>query len=347
MLNQSRFGQLALLFLIAASMGITAPRANAASCLTQAQMPAPVRDALASAARNLLSEVQSGDVQGLRSNTLPAVASDFSGIEASANSLKPLIEKAVITVDALYSLDASTDAPGQQRTDFYCGSPVVVVNFNNLPPGSYALAILHATGVQKPQQVALILAKSQDNHWQLAGFYAKPMLEEGHDGLWYWTTARGYAQKKMPWDAWFYYRIANDLLDPIDFLSSPNLQKLQQESQNVHPENLPGTNPVALSAQGASYQLTAVDLTTEFGGLDLDVHYTPDPTQAAQLRDPAAARKQVMAIMTGLLAQHPELQSAFHGMWVHADQGNATLFALELPMNGIAGGSQPATPLTR
>jgi hypothetical protein len=40
--------------------------------------------------------------------------------------------------------------------------------------------------------------------------------------------------------------------------------------------------------------------------------------------------------MSALLAQHPELQQAFHGIWVHADQGDASLFALELPMQQIA-----------
>ena len=77
------------------------------------------------------------------------------------------------------------------------------------------------------------------------------------------------------------------------------------------------------------------------GPLDLDVHYTPNPSQVAQLRDPPAARGQMLAVMTALLAQHPELRTAFHGMWVHADQGNTTVFALELPMDRITGAQQP------
>jgi hypothetical protein len=90
-----------------------------------------------------------------------------------------------------------------------------------------------------------------------------------------------------------------------------------------------------LSGHGASYSVTAIDTTTTFGALDLDVHYTPDPSQATQLRDPPTARKQVVDVMSALLEQHPELHQAFHGIWVHADQGSASLFALELPMDGI------------
>ena len=72
--------------------------------------------------------------------------------------------------------------------------------------------------------------KSGDNRWLLAGFVAKPMIEADHDGLWYWQSARRYAGTGMNWDAWFYYQIAANLLNPLDSISSPNLQKLQQES---------------------------------------------------------------------------------------------------------------------
>jgi hypothetical protein len=40
--------------------------------------------------------------------------------------------------------------------------------------------------------------------------------------------------------------------------------------------------------------------------------------------------------MRALLLQHPELQTAFHGLWVYAaTPGNPSPFALELPMEQI------------
>ena len=89
-------------------------------------------------------------------------------------------------------------------------------------------------------------------------------------------------------------------------------------------------------AQGQLVAVNAIDTSTELGGLDLDVHYTPDDAEAVQLRDPISARSQVTAVMLALLKMHPELQGAFKGIWVHADQGTASLFALELPMDQIA-----------
>jgi hypothetical protein len=327
------------LLLVLIAVAITAPL-QAASCKTQSQMTPAQRDAILSTSRAMAVQVQKGDAQGLQANTIPEVASNFGGIASSVSSLKPLVEQAALTINAMYMLDASTEPAGAQRTDFYCGAPLVVLNFNSLPPGTYALAILHATGVPQPQQISFILSQTAPNHWMLAGFFSRPMIEAGHDGLWYWESARQFAAKNMNWSAWFYYRMATDLLDPVEFLSSPNLEKLQKEAEKTRPDKLPGTDPVTLPAQGSVFNITAIDPSVTLGPLDLEVHYTPDAAQAAQLRDPATARKQVIDVMTALLKQHPDLNTAFHGIWMHADQGNASLFALELPMEQISGVSQ-------
>lgn len=327
-----------LLFLAPLALQLVAllPSAFGASCTTQSQMSPAQREALVNTARIMAMQIQAGDAQGLRAITIPAVAADFGGIMDSVVRLKPSIQQAVITVDTLYILDASTDPAGTPRTDFYCGSPVVVLNFSDLPPGTYALAVLHATGVPEPHQISLILSKAADNRWMLAGFFDKPMTQAGHDGLWYWVSARKFAQAPSSWAAWLYYRQASFLLNPLDLLSSPNLQKLQHESDEVHPNGLPVTDPLTLKTPAGAFMLTAIDTTTEFGGkLDLEVHYTPDSAQAAQLRDPMSARKQVTDIMQALVNQHPELPEAFHGFWVRADQGTNALFALELPMDAI------------
>jgi hypothetical protein len=328
-------GQLVVPAVVIGGVGILTPGARAASCLTQATMSPQERTALVAAARGMLVEVQNGDVNGLKANTLPAVAADFGGIAQTVQTLSPDVKMATVTVEAVYDLDASTDAAGQQSIQFFCGSaPVVVMNFAGLPPGKYALVLTHATGVEKPQQVSLILAQN-GGQWQLAGFFAKPMINAGHDGLWYWVSARKYKQMNGRWAAWIYYRMAADLLSPMDNLSSPNMEKLRQETNDVKPVDFPADKPVTVHAAGGAFQLTAVDTTTAFGGLDLEVHYAPDAGQAASLRNPPMARKQVMDVMTALVATHPELKEAFHGIWVHADQGTASLFALELPMDQI------------
>ena len=320
------------------------PAAHGTSCITQSQMTPIEREEFSRTAVAVLSDVQNGNVENIREMAVPAVAANLKGMSDSVANLKPLIQTATITVDDLYALDATGNQPGEARTDFYCGSPVVVWSFPGLPPGTYAVAIIHATGVEHPQQVTVILSKTADNRWLLTGMFNKAMTAAGHDGLWYWVSARKYAGAKMDWDAWFYYRLATKLLDPLESLSSPNLTKLLQEAEQIRPQDLPGSAPMTFYVDGVLMTVTEIDTTTALGALDLDVHYKPDATQAAQLKDPASARKQVTAVMAGLLRMHPELENAFHGIWVHADEGTASLFALELPMDQI--GTSPAASIS-
>jgi hypothetical protein len=322
--------RLALLGL-AATTAVTAAWAD--SCTTQAQMTATQRLDFTHAASMVASDVQNGDMQGLHNDTLPAVAADFSGIANSATALKPQIAQAGVTVDALYAFEAAQPAAGPPGSTM-----TVVLNFSGLPPGKYALALLHATGVAKPQQIALILAQDTDGRWKLAGFSSKPLMLAGENGLWYWVHGRDYAAKRDEWAAYFYYQIATYLMVPADYLASPNVDKLRREAANLHPQNLPGDQPATVNANGLPFKITRIDTSADLGPLDLAIHYSPNAEEAAQLRDPVAARKQVLNLMSGMLAVHPGLRTAFHGLWVYADSGNATVFALELPMNQIPGG---------
>jgi hypothetical protein len=306
-------------------------------------MTSAQRDTLSNAARDVVNLVESGNAQILRAKMLPSIASDFAGIAATAERIKPQLRSASITIETLDLLDASGIPKGTASTQFFCGSPLTILTFGTLPPGVYALVVLHATGVPSPQQISVILAKSGESNWLLAGFYSKPMIQAGHDGLWYWVSARRYVQTKMNWNAWLYYRIAADLVDPAGFISSPNLQKLFNETDEARPPELPVTSTLLLDSSGTPFKVTAISTTTQFGVLDLDVSYAPDPSQVAGLRTAASARKQVTAVMAALLALHPELAQAFHGAWIHANQGDSVLFALELPMSEIRGANVPRT----
>ena len=309
--------------------------ANAASCSTEAQMTAAERDALAGTARNLVGQVQTGNIAGLRAETIPSVAAQFGSIAAAANRLKPLVQNATITVNNVYAMDASTEPAGKAQTEFYCGSPVVMLTFDNLPPGKYGLAIVHATGVPKPQQISLILSQENGSRWMLAGFLNRPMVEGGHNGIWYWEQARQYAAKSQKWSAYLYYQTAAYLLNPAQFLSSPNFQKLSREMDQAKPANVPGEKPMMLDANGQAFEVNYIGTTMEFGTLDLEVRYQPNPQQMAELRDPVAARRQMIAVMNALVTDYPEMRTAFHGIWVRAISGNASVFALDLPMNQI------------
>ena len=317
-------------------LGLAAP-AFAVSCTTQSQMKAQQRTILAQSAQMLAANVKNGNADGVRAQTIPAVASNFGGIANTIHEMNASIQRATLTVDLLYLLDA-TDLKAPQDSQFFCGvtgSPLTVsVTIPNLPPGKYALAVLHATGVEHPQQMSMILQNDPPNSavWKLAGFFTKPMTIDGHDGLWFWRQARTYSAKKDDWTAWFYYKQAQLLLQPVDFISSPNLQKLQKETEETQPSGVPSsTQPVYLNTSAGRLQLTDVHVGDFNKQMDLIVTY-----DAPSNLTPVQGREQVVALMKALLQQHPGLATAFHGMWVHASApGGQTPFALELPMNQI------------
>jgi hypothetical protein len=311
------------------------------SCMTQSQMTSAQRTILAQSAQMIGGNVEAGNAAAVRTQTIASVAGNFDGIANSIQAVNTSIQHATLTVDTIYLLDA-TDLKAAQETQFFCGvagsALTVEVTIPGLPPGKYALAILHATGVKDPQQISLILqndpAGSAD--WKLAGFFAKPMTMSGHDGLWFWRQARDYAAKKQMGPAWFYYQTAQNLLVPVDFISSPNLQKLDKEAEQSRPDVLPGNDPMRLNAGAQSFEITNLHVGEFSGQMDLIVTYNATPGLNL-----VASRAQVTAVMRALLQQYPGLQNAFHGLWVYAaTPGNQTPFALELPMDQI----QTASP---
>jgi hypothetical protein len=307
-------------------------RIFAVSCTTQAQMTEADRAPLVQAAKNLASAVQIGNVAAVQALTIPKVKAQFDSIASTIQQTAPLLAGATITIDALYVLDASDLKSSVEDTQFFCGIPgsPLHVDFTipQLPQGRYALALVHATGVKQPQQMAFLLQKNGD--WQMAGFFVKPLLVAGHDSLWYWTRARAFDQKNQKWNAYFYYIAAAYLAAPADFLTSTNLEKLNQELVNSRPNGLPGAEPMVVSADGKTYSISDLHTDGSLGGLDLVIRYA-----ATDVSDPVVTRARNLEVMKAMLAAHPELRDGFHGLWVFAEDPPQRPFGNELAMSDI------------
>jgi hypothetical protein len=312
------------------------PAAWAVSCTTQSQMTQTDRSHYEQVARSFGVEIQAGNASGVRADTVAAVATKFDGLADSIQRVAPQIQKAQLTVDALYNLNAQDLKAGSDRADFFCalpGSPLIVtVSIPQLPPGNYLLAVLHATGVPQPQQLSLILQNDPagSQTWKLAGLYIRPLTIAGHDGLWYWAQARALAAKQQNWNSYFYYETAGFLLNPVDFFSSPNLEKLQKEAQLAKPAEVPGKDPLVLKVGSENLEITAMRTESFQGGLDLVVNY-----KAKDVSDPVATRTQIVELMKALLVKYPELRAGFHGLWVYAYSSSGQSFAVEQPMSQI------------
>jgi hypothetical protein len=311
---------------------LTPGRIFAVSCTTQAQMSEAERTALTQAAQALASAVQSGKSAAVQALTIPKVKAQFDPIASMIEQTAPLLAGATVTIDALYELNASDLKAAAEDTVFFCNAPGSQAHADltipQLPQGQYALALVHATGVQKPQQMAFLLQK--EGGWQLAGLFVKPLLIAGHDSVWYWTKARAFSQKGQKWNAYFYYATAKYLATPVDLLTSPNLDKLNQETTSNRPDGLPGEKPMTLTTNGKTYPVSDLHTDGSLGGLDLVIRYT-----ASDASDPVTARAQNLEVMKAILAAHPEVRDGFHGLWVFAEAPNQRPYGNELAMGDI------------
>jgi hypothetical protein len=322
--------------------------AHAVSCTTQAQMHPEDRTALAGAALRLAGVAQGGDVQALRAAMAPAAAGDFDSLAATAKGLAPAVRSAKLEVQTLYTLDAHDIKNAGDEAQFFCSAPgsplLVTLSFPSLPAGQYALALLRTEGdTPAAQHIALVLQQSQGGApWQLAGLFARPATLDGHDGTWYWTHARELRKDGASWSAYFYYQTARPLLVPVDFLSSPNLEKLEREAQLAAPAGLPGeagTPPMTVAAADQTFSVTSMRTDGSLGGLDLLLHYNANAANV----DPVFQRAQAVALMRALLQQHPELRDNFHGLWVYADSPGRQPYAVEMTMQQIAAAADVPT----
>jgi hypothetical protein len=296
-------------------------------------MKGPDRDAIVTAARAIATKMQANDANGVRAATIPSVAGNFGGIASSIQKLNPDVTGATLAVTSVYDLDATDAQPGEDAVQFFCGVAAndlhVIFNIPRLPAGHFAFAIVEATGVKNPQRLSMLLEKNAGT-WQLAGFFPRPLLSAGHDGVWYWEKARAFNKAGHPWSAYFYYQTAAYLLLPAEFVDSNNFDKLVQELRAATPGGLPGAQPMTVNVDGSPVSITNLRTDSALGGFDLVVRY-----ETADVSNLAAARTKSVALMKALLALHPDWKEAFHGMWVFANAPNQQPFSLELSMPEI------------
>ncbi len=318
--------------------GLT-PTALAVSCTMSTTMSAAARTALETTARKLGADAAAGDAAALRAGSAPVLQDSFGDIASTVSSLAPTLKGATVTVDSLYLLDASDLKGTQDDVQFFCSAPssplLVTVTFGELPSGVYALAVVHASGVAKPQQFAFILqnvaAATTPAHWELAGFFVRPLTIGGHAEVWFWDQARAMKAAGAPLSSYIYYQAAVYLARPTDLYTSGNMDRLNHEMNEVAPPGLPGATPMSItSADNESFAVTGLRIDTSLGPIDLRVD-----TKVPTIGDPVSSRKSALSLMAALVAKFPHLRDNFHGIWVYETAADGQTYAVEQPMSAI------------
>src|SRR5580704_2881807 len=306
--------------------------ARAASCTPEPQLGSLDRDALSSIITKVANAVTAQDESTLQAVLLPQEASQWDGIRATVEQAAPLLKGGHFELRNLYLLDAS-EQTAPQDTQFFCsnaaGSLTVTLNMNDLPPGRYAVVLADAVGAPLAGQIGVILAwDGAAVAWKLAGLTIRPGVFDGHDGLWYWVRGRGLA-KADPWSGWYSYDAARYLLLPVDFLSSPNLEKLRQEQALIMPSPQ-NAFPLSLPDGDRTWKVEAVGFDPTLHEADLGVVY-----QSTGVTDPAALRTEATTVLSAFLKTQPGIRANFHGLWAYAEKDGKRTPVMELSMDKI------------
>ncbi len=305
----------------------------ASSCTSQAELSASDRAALSAAGERLATAVMDQNFPVLHSALLPAIDSQWGQVQSEVQDAAPLMKGGKIQLRNAYLLDA-TDLTAPTDTQFFCsnssGSLTVTITLPSLPPGKYAVILAQSVGAPMGGQLGLVLAwqNTPSPGWMLAGLSAHQGIFDGHDGVWYWTRARALATAD-PWSSWYCYAMARYMLLPVDFISSPNLQKLDSEQEALK-HSPKGAFPYSIHDGPRTWKIDSISVNTVLNQPDLAVTY-----QSTGVTAPAAQHTEAVAVLSALLKAQPGLRENFHGLWAVAEKNGKQTPIIELPMKQI------------
>ena len=310
------------------------PPGAAQTCESSAEMDEGTRSAVERTARQFFDYASKGDVFDLRQSAIASLNSNFGNIEAVVVDQRTTYAGAQATVRASYLLEASGTTP-IARAEFLCGvwgTPSwAIFGINNLPPGRYGLVIQDVSTPKGKYALTMVL-RQEGGPWKLAGYYSKSAEIGGHDGQWFLNKAREYKAKGANHNAWFYYLTAWDLMAPVDFISTPRLDKLSEEMQSVRPSDLPTSDhPLALAASGGrTFQLIQMSALPMDNDLDLLVKY-----RASDVSDTQKTFDENMTVIRAVVGRYPEFREAFAGVVARATEPSGRDYGTLLAMKDV------------
>ena len=318
-------------------LSLASVNAQAQSCQTSSEIDAASKTSIQNTAQRYYDMTAKGDTASLRQNSIPSLASDFSGIEGTIKANQPNLTGAQATIKSFFLLDASAAAP-TPNAEFYCGvfgkngqtANSAAFYLNNLPPGKYAVVLLEANSAAGRTMFSEILQQTGTD-WKLGGLYIKAAQIAGHDSNWFLTRARDYKTKGQMHNAWFYYEQARSLISPLSFMSTLATDNVFDESQNLQPSDIPtGGKPVDLPGGAGTYKLTAIFPQAVDKDLDLIVRY-----QSANVANTNQAYQDNIAVMKAVVQKWPEVKDACAGVVARAVDATGRDYGTLLAMKDI------------
>jgi hypothetical protein len=308
------------------------------TCFTADDMDAPTRSALQAAANRYFDMVARGDAASVKQNSIPAVASNFGGIEGTIKENQANFVGAHATARPPFLLKVEGTAP-LPKAEFLCGifgaggqttnSAEFVIP--NLPPGSYGVVTLDVPAQKSSYTVSFVL-QQQGSDWKVGNLFVVPTQIAGHDSNWFIERARAFKAKGQNHNAWLYFIEGRQLVVPVPFMYTQLTDKLYDEAQSVKPADFPldGNTADLTAAGGKTYKLTAIFPLAVGQDFDLVVKH-----QSADVSNTGQTFQENMAVMKALVTKFPEVRDAFEGIVARAVEPSGKDYGSLMPMKDI------------
>ena len=307
------------------------------TCFTSDDMDAASRTGIQTAANRYFEMITRGDTAGLKQSSIPDVANNFGGIEATIKDKQSEFAGAHATPQSPYELKVEGTVP-LDKADFLCGifnGPQAAKSAEfiipNLPPGNYGLVLMDFQTPKGTYTLSLIL-QLEGTDWKLGGFFLHPNQILGHDVDWFLQRARDFKAKGQTHNAWLYYLQARDLAMPLSFMYNVSTSKIYDEEQLVRPNDFPidGSTVNISGPDGKTIKLTAVFGLPVGDNLNLVVKYlTTDVSNSGQ------TFQENMNVMRAVLTKFPELRDGFEGVVMRAVEMSGRDYGSMLAMKDI------------
>ena len=322
------------LALCAALLG--AAPAAAEVCYTAGEMEPAARAALERAAQDVFQRTAAGDSAGLRQMSIASLASGFGGIQAAVDEYAQKLSGARAANLRSFLLE-NDKQKAVARADFFCGvfgpsghtADSVGFSIPNLAPGRYAVVLQDVNTSAGLHSFSVVL-EEDGGAWKLAGLYIKPTRIGNRDGNAFWQRARQYKAAGQPHNAWFFYLTAHELLAPVPFMSTGQLDKLYDEMDQARPGDLPAGQPVNVSADGRSFQVTQVFPVPVNDGLSLVLKYS-----ASDISNTAKVHEDNKALIKAYVDRYPEYREAFVSVVARAVEPSGRDFGSLMAMKDV------------
>jgi hypothetical protein len=176
----------------------------------------------------------------------------------------------------------------------------------------------------------------QAGTWKLAGLSINLKQINGHDSAYYASQAAQFATSNQNLLAWLYYMEAWQLNAPVNFMYTPDRDKIAAQLQKVKPPDFPtAQSPKEITANGKTFAV--MDIFSEPVQMqgNADLYLIVKYKALTDISDTGKTFQANMDAIHAFVQQYPDVRTAFDGIVARAVAPSGTDYGTMLSMKDL------------